>query len=67
VSHLDPAALAALLPLRVTTHGRDSRGLWLDTPGTPHQDHRPVDPVLGRRLIEGFENLPPRADPEEWP
>jgi hypothetical protein len=66
VSQLDPAELALLLPLRVTTHG-DARGRWLDTPGTPHQDHKPVDPELGRRLIEGLENLPPHTDPEDRP
>jgi hypothetical protein len=67
VSEQEPPDLALLLPLRVTTHGADSRGRWLDTPGIPHQDHQPVDPELGRRLLEGLENLPPRADPEDRP
>lgn len=63
----EPAELARLLPLRVTTHGGHSGGRWLDTPGTPHRDHQAVDPELGQRLIEGLENLPPRTDSEDRP
>ena len=59
--------LARLLPPCVTTYGVDSRGRSLDTPGTPHQEDQPVDPELGRQLIEGLENLPPRVDPEDRP
>jgi len=56
---LDPVAVALrLLPPRVTSYQVVPR--WLDCPGTPHRDYRPVDPDLGARLIGALQALGPR-------
>lgn len=54
MSDPDPAAL---LPPKTTTYRR-APDYWLDAPGVPHRDHRPVPPALGVRIIAGLENLP---------
>jgi len=58
----DAAAVAVvLLPPRTTTYRTrvevPRSELYLDEPGTPHHDHRPVTPELGARLIRGLEHL----------
>lgn len=55
------AVASALLPPRTTLYCRANvprEQLYLDVPGTPHHDHRPVDPELGERLIQGLEAFP---------
>jgi hypothetical protein len=31
--------------------------LFLDIPGIPHHDHRPVPPELGERIVDGLRHL----------
>jgi hypothetical protein len=55
------AVAVVLLPPRTTTYRTRAEvprsELYLDMPGTPHHDHRPVTPELGARLICGLEHL----------
>lgn len=57
----DNAAVAhVLLPLRTTLYRRidvPREQLYLDTPGTPHNDHVSVTPEFGARIIAGLERL----------
>ena len=65
------AVAVVILPPRTTTYRTRAEvprsELYLDVPGTPHHDHRPVTPELGSRLIHGLERLGEDevADPAE--
>ena len=63
------AVAVVILPPRTTTYRTRAEvprsELYLDVPGTPHRDHRPVTGELGARLIHGLEHLDEDADPAE--
>jgi hypothetical protein len=52
-SFLDPTAV---IPPRVTTYRRDP-GHWLDGPGVPNRDLRPVEAEFGARSISELRNF----------
>lgn len=63
------AVAVVLLPPHTTTYRRRAEvprsELYLDVPGTPHQDHQLVSPELGARLIRGLERLGEGSNPAE--